>query len=71
MQVLVFKTNVRYKKHVSQLAGHLDRFPNINRWNFDLQDRDKILRIETHQMKPGVIEQTLAEAGYFCKELDY
>ena len=69
MEVLVFKTNVRYKKHVHELADQLDQFTAINRWNFDLQDRDRILRIEANSLSPEVIANTLKQAGYHCEEL--
>ena len=70
MEVLVFKTNVRYKKHVTEVANQLDQFEHINRWNFDLHDKDKILRVETEDLSPQIIESTLQQAGYFCKELE-
>ena len=69
MEVLVFKTNVRNKKHVTEIAIRLEQFPDINRWNFDLQDKDKILRIETLDLSPKIIETTLHQAGYYCEEL--
>jgi copper chaperone len=69
MEVLVFKTNVKYKKEVSKVADRLSRFNDINRWNFDLQDSDRILRIEAAHLSPKLIETTLQEAGYFCEEL--
>ena len=70
MEVLVFKTNVRYKKHIVAVASRLDQIADINRWNFDLQDRDKILRVEAATLSPEIIENTLQTAGYYCKELD-
>lgn len=69
MEVLVFKTNIRYKKHVDAVATHLNRFTDINRWNFDLQDRDRILRV-VGDISPKDIESVLLEAGYYCKELE-
>ena len=69
MEVLVFKTNVRYKKHINNVANQLEQFTDINRWNFDLQDKDKILRVETIDLSPKVIESALQQAGYYCEEL--
>jgi hypothetical protein len=69
MEVYVFKTNVRYKKNVHELAVHLDMIADIKRWNVDLQDKDKILRIEASDLSPKAVEQTLQNAGYFCLEL--
>lgn len=70
MEVLVFKTNLRYKKQVSALASHMSGLPGIYRWNVDLDDVDKILRIEAgEQCCPRNVEATLVQAGYFCEEL--
>ena len=70
MEVLVFKTNVRSKKHINVIANELQQFEDINRWNFDLQDKDKILRVEADDLSPAIIERTLQKAGYFCEELE-
>ena len=69
MEVFIFKTNVRSKKHINVVANELRQFAEINRWNFDLQDKDKILRIEAADLSPALIENTLQRAGYYCKEL--
>lgn len=69
MEVLVFKTNVRFKKHVTEVANRLGQLTDISRWNFDLQDKDRILRIEAADLSPKIIENELQQAGYFCEEL--
>lgn len=48
----------------------LNRLEGIIRWNVDLHDRDKILRVESHSLSPKTVEQTLELAGYYCKELE-
>ena len=70
MEILVFKTNVTSKKKVSMIAPLLTSFPTIRQWNFDLDDRDKILRIEATGLNPGLIERLLLRAGFNCQELD-
>jgi len=71
MEVLVFKTNVTSKKKVSMIAPLLTSFPTISQWNFDLEDRDKVLRIEATGLNPGSVELLLHTAGFNCRELDY
>ncbi len=68
MEVLVFKTNIRYKKEVNAIRRFIDGEPGIIKWNVDLQDIDKVLRIEALDMHPSLI-QKLDEAGYYCEEL--
>ena len=69
MDILVFKTDVRNRKRVNALAPHLENMKGILKWNVDLQDVDKVLRIECHSISANVIEKNLRQAGYFCEEL--
>ncbi|HZG26230.1 MAG TPA: hypothetical protein VEZ17_16695 [Chitinophagaceae bacterium] len=69
MQILVFKTNIRYKKHITIVKPHLNRTEGILRWNVDLDDKDKILRIEAGNLHPRVVEAAVQDAGYLCEEL--
>ena len=71
MEILVFKTNVTSRKKVSMVASLLTSFPSIRQWNFDLDDCDKILRIEAAGLSPGLVEQMMLKAGFDCQELDY
>jgi len=71
MEILVFKTNVTSRKKVSMIAPLLTSFPTIRQWNFDLDDRDKVLRIESTELNPGSVESLLLMAGFNCRELDY
>jgi hypothetical protein len=62
MEVLVFKTNVQKKsqavKIIKMLMGQLPKH-NIN---FDLEDCDKILRVEGNNIQETkIIEQVLAQ----------
>ena len=70
MDILVFKTNLRYRKHIHQISSHLDSLQGIIRWNVDMHDKDRILRIEAQNLSPRVIENTLSHAGYSCEELE-
>jgi hypothetical protein len=69
MEILVFKTNVTSKRKVSRLGPLLASFPTIRQWNFDLEDCDKVLRIEANGLNPGSIERLLLGAGFDCREL--
>jgi hypothetical protein len=69
MNILVFKTNIRYKKHLSEIVHYLNSTSGILRWNVDFQDKDKILRIEANNLHPQSVEKVLQRAGYYCEEL--
>ncbi len=70
MDILVFKTNLRYRKNINHIGTHLDNLQGIIRWNVDLHDKDRVLRIEAKDLSPRVIENTLSHAGYSCEELE-
>jgi hypothetical protein len=69
MEVFVFKTKVTSKKKVSQVAPLLNSFRAIRHWNFDLEDCDKILRVEASGLNPASVERLLLTAGFSCQEL--
>jgi len=71
MEILVFITSVENPEQVSEVQPLLTAVPAINGWNFDLDDRDNILRIEANDIPPGYIESLLQTAGFACRELDY
>ena len=67
--VLVFKTNINNPRQVKSIATSLDNCPDILKWNVDLADIDKVLRIEaTHAQCESMIE-LVTRAGYACEEL--
>jgi len=68
--VLVFKTSVRKRGKVKYLAPYLNELINDHgRWNFDLEDCDNILRIETQKPITLAISTLLTQRGFFCEEL--
>jgi len=69
MNVLVFKTSVSEPGQVSKVQALLTAIPAIADWNFDLEDCDNILRIETNTVCPRSIEGVLQTAGINCAEL--
>lgn len=70
MDILVFKTNIRYKKQISAVSRHMDNLEGVIRWNLDFDDVDNILRVEARDLSPRTVEHTLLQAGYVCEELE-
>ena len=67
--VEVFKTNVLLKKQALELAKKLsEQFPQI-KINFDLEDCDKVLRVEGNNVVPDKIIETINLNGYLCQIL--
>ncbi|MBS1526206.1 MAG: hypothetical protein JST19_11185 [Bacteroidetes bacterium] len=71
MEILVFRTNVSSKRKVSKVRPLLTSVAAIKQWNFDLEDCDNVLRIETIGLRPAYVETLLQNAGFDCREMDY
>lgn len=67
--IYVLKTSVKYKKQVKTIAREFDKIIEIKKWNFDLNDCDKILRIETNKKTMKVVCEILHSLNYICEEL--
>ncbi len=68
--ILVFRTSVMSHEEVGQLSPHLNRLINTNgRWNFDLEDRENIFRVETESPEVTGIANLFRSKGYLCEEL--
>ncbi len=64
----VFKTSVKSKKDVKVITEGLNRLL-VNSWNIDLEDCDKVLRIEGNTDTSVAAIRLLQEHGFICDEL--
>ncbi|MBW4891792.1 hypothetical protein KXQ82_18850 [Mucilaginibacter sp. HMF5004] len=67
--VEVFKTNVKQTEQAAVLVTALSQQFPMHYINFDLDDCDKILRIEGNSICVSTIIQLLQLQGYFCEPL--
>jgi len=68
--VEVYKTNVRHKRQAKKILNVLsEQFPMFS-INFDLEDCDKILRVEGKNIPQKKIVRTVTENGYQCSVLE-
>ena len=70
MEVLVFSTSVESCDHVNELAPVLNSLVGKGRWNFALDDCDRILRIVSKDIQPVTPIRLLRDHGFECKELE-
>lgn len=69
--VTVFRTSVTTPDHAAQLKASLDQlFENDECWNFDLEDSENILRVESKSAKAILARQLLTDSGFYCEELE-
>ena len=67
--VEVFKTNVKQPEHSEKLIDQIiNHIPN-SQVNFDLEDCDKILRIEAESVSNQIIIEILQRNGYQAEVL--
>lgn len=67
--VEVFKTNVEDKIIADKIIAELQMLFGGN-INFDLDDCDKILRVENEEIIPEKISEVLICKGYNCEVLE-
>lgn len=70
MEVLVFKTSVETLQGVKTLKPLLDSVAGRGRWNFALDDCDRILRIASMNINSQTAISLLNDQGYECAELE-
>ena len=68
--VEVFKTNVQHRELAEQLASILRGRLAFCKINFDLEDCDKILRVEGKQICVEMVVEILSTYGLECKVLE-
>lgn len=66
--ISVFKTSVFTWSDIELLRPHLNKLPH-SKWNFDLEDCDNILRIDSKKEVSKTIIRVLQAHGFDCEEL--
>lgn len=64
METLKFKTNVNCGGCIATVTPHLNQVKGILKWSVDTANPMKILTVETSELDPDVIVETLKSAGY-------
>ena len=68
--IYIFKTSVKTKNQVKKLTPHINNMLHNKKWNFDLEDCDKILRIESEENIVVKIIDLLSIHQFYCEELE-
>lgn len=67
--VEVFKTDVQHEYQAARILDVLSGHYPMYRINFDLEDCDKILRVEGANPAPAKIASVLGAHGHYCEPL--
>jgi len=68
-EILLLKTSPHNSNDIKRMSAILDNHPHIAVWNIDLDDRDKILRIESEGLAVGDVILSLFGIGVWSEEL--
>ena len=68
--IYIFKTSVKTKLQVKNLKPHINKLLPNEKWNFDLEDCDKILRIDCEENIVLEITDLLNLNKFNCQELE-
>ena len=69
MIISIYKTDVNTKSKLRKAKPVLNRILLDSKWNFDLEDRDKILRVESKKSCSEFLIAELFKIGINCEEL--
>lgn len=70
MNTYSFKTSINCNGCLSKVKPFLDYKTGIKSWKVDLEDKDKILKVETETLKPSDIIGLIDNAGYEIEQID-
>jgi hypothetical protein len=68
--IFVFKTSVKTKMQAKKLKLHIDKILPTAKWNFDLEDIDNILRVDSQENIVLKIINLLNIHNHSCEELE-
>ncbi len=70
MNVYIYKTNIQTKKLARTIETLLQKFQSISHYSIDLEDCDKVLRIEAEaKLAENQLQYELLNQGVFLEQL--
>lgn len=69
-QILIFRTSIKNARDVKHIAALFTLCPQIYKWNVDLEDWEKVLRIECQDITPTEISKALRAINIYAQELE-
>lgn len=70
MKLIILRTNIKSHKKVKTIQPVFDNHAAIKKWTIDLDDVDKVLRIEASEnLQENEIMKLIQAQGFFCEEL--
>ncbi len=63
-QQLKFKTNINCNNCIRTVSGFLNEVKEIDRWEVDIANPEKILTVEGEKITPELVMEAVEEAGF-------
>jgi copper chaperone len=64
MEMFKFKTSINCGGCIATVTPHLNQIKGVTKWSVDTANPMKILTVETENVNPEVIVETLKAVGY-------
>jgi hypothetical protein len=68
--IFIFKTNIQTEFDKLRIKNVLDASQKVLKWNIDMDDADRVLRIVSDSLRPEQIISVLDYVGFECSELE-
>ncbi|MGS2739299.1 hypothetical protein [Sinomicrobium sp. M5D2P17] len=68
-EISIFRTSVKTTGAIESLRDLLDVLVGQGNWNFDLEDRENILRINSYAATNDFLVREIKRMGFECTEL--
>lgn len=68
--IFIFKTNIQTEFEKLRIKNVLDASQKVLKWNIDMDDADRVLRIVSDSLRPEQIISVLDYVGFECTELE-
>ncbi|MCB0490411.1 MAG: hypothetical protein R2820_07055 [Cyclobacteriaceae bacterium] len=69
INIFVFRTNLNSVADIEAISHLMDKSASVLNWSVDIEDIDKVLRIESLREHANEIIEMVRLAGYQCEEL--
>jgi len=64
MKEAKFKTNINCNGCIASVTPFLERLDEVEHWEVDIKDKDKILTVSGEQLDKKAVEKAVKEAGF-------
>ena len=69
-QIFIFRTSIKNKQDIKRIKTLFTQYPTIHKWNVDLEDWEKILRIECLEITPIDVLNALQTINIYAEEFE-